>query len=347
MNTMKALLFKDIGKIEFEEIAKPQVFEQNQVLVKVAACGICGTDVKILEGKHAFKKNTVLGHEFTGEVVEIGSAVTAVALGDRIALDNNSRCGVCEFCRSGQSSQCTELKNRTLGIFKNGGYAEYVLATEDVCFKIPDSLDDITATQVETLATVLNGMNIVQMQPYDSVLVLGCGPIGYLFAAIARNVATQVVSTEIDPYRLGIARKFGHPVYNPEECDLEVEVLKMTKGKKFDIVIDAIGTQMANAIKYVTPGGKVLAFGMDSSVEVKIKPYDITRNAIKVLGSYIGQNTMVPAIAMLDSKQLEMDNFFTETISLKDGPAAFTKLGLDLKNMEHVAKSAMKIVLLP
>lgn len=347
MKTMKALLFKDIGKIDFEEIALPQVSEQNQVLVKVAACGICGTDVKILEGKHAYKKNVVLGHEFTGEVVEIGTAVTAVALGDRVALDNNSRCGVCEFCRSGQSSQCTELKNRTLGVFQNGGYAEYVLATEDVCFKIPDSLDDITATQVETLATVLNGMNIVQMQPYDSVLVLGCGPIGYLFTAIARNVGTKVVTTEIDPFRLDIAKKFGHTVLNPEECDLEAEVLRLTNGKKFDIVIDAIGTQLANAIKYVTPGGKVLAFGMDSSIDVTIKPYDITRNAIKVLGSYIGQNTMVPAIDMLDAKQLEMDNFFTGTVSLKDGPAAFTKLGLDLKSMDHVAKSAMKIVLIP
>ena len=347
METMKALLFKDIGKIDFEEIAFPHVSAQNQVLVKVAACGICGTDVKMLEGKHAYKKNVVLGHEFAGEVVEIGSAVTAVALGDRVALDNNSRCGACEFCRSGQSSQCIELKNRTLGVFQNGGYAEYVLATEDVCFKIPDSLDDITATQVETLATVLNGMNIVQMQPYDSVLVLGCGPIGYLFAAIARNAGTKVVTTEIDPFRIGIAKKFGHPVLNPEECDLEAEVLRLTNGKKFDIVIDAIGTQLANAIKYVTPGGKVLAFGMDSSIDVTIKPYDITRNAIKVLGSYIGQNTMVPAIDMLDSKQLEMDNFFTETVSMKDGPAAFTKLGLDLNCMDHVAKSAMKIVLIP
>ena len=347
MKKMEALLFKDIGKIEFTELALPEVRAQNQVLVKVAACGICGTDVKILEGKHAYKKDTVLGHEFAGEVVEIGSAVTAVAVGDRVALDNNSRCGICEFCRSGQSSQCTELKNRTLGIFQNGGYAQYVLGTEDICFKIPDSLDDITATQVETLATVLNGMNIVQMQPYDSVLILGCGPIGYLFAAIARNAATKVVQTEIDPFRLTVAKKFGHPILNPDECDLEAEVLKITNGKKFDIVIDAIGTQLANAIKYVTPGGKVLAFGMDSSIDVTIKPYDITRNAIKVLGSYIGQNTMVPAIDMLDSKQLEMDNFFSETISLKDGPEAFSKLGLDLENMDHCAKSAMKIVMIP
>jgi len=347
MEMMNALVFKDLGKIVYEKIPKPKVTEPNQVLVKVAACGICGTDVKILEGKHAYKEDTVLGHEFCGTVVEVGSSVTAVKVGDWVALDNNSRCGLCEFCRMGISSQCVELKNRTLGIFKNGGFAEYTLATEDVCFRIPDSIDEITGTQVETLCTVLNGMNIVQMQCYDSVLILGCGPIGYLFSAISKNVAASVAVTEIDPYRIEIAKKFAVPVFNPEECDLEAEVVKLTNGKKFDIVIEAVGTQLENALKYVTPGGKVLAFGMDGSCKATIKPYDITRNAIKVLGSYIGQNTMLPAINLLKARKLELDNFFTETVALKDGPAAFKKLGLDTETMQHIPKQAMKIVLKP
>lgn len=344
---MKALVFKDLGKLELEELPIPEVTAPNQVLVKVAACGICGTDVKIMEGKHAYKQNTVLGHEFCGTVIEVGSGVTAVAVGDRIALDNNSRCGLCDFCRMGLSSQCVELKNRTLGIFKNGGFAEYALATEDVCFRIPDSIDDITATQVETLGTVLNGMNTVQMRCYDSVLVLGCGPIGYLFTEIAKNVAARVAVTEIDPFRIAVAHKFGVPVFNPYACDLEAEVLKITAGKKVDIVIDAVGTELANALKYVNPGGKVLAFGMDDSSEVSIKPYNITRQAIKILGSYIGQNTILPSIKLLQTGKLAMDNFFTETIPLEEGPAAFKKLGLDLKTGKHIPKQAMKIVLKP
>ncbi len=347
MEMMNALVFKDVGKIVCEKIPVPKVTKSNQVLVKVSSCGICGSDVKILEGKHAYKENTVLGHEFCGTVVEIGSEVTAVKKGDWIALDNNSRCGLCEYCRIGMSSQCVELKNRTLGVFKNGGFAEYTLATEDVCFKIPESIDDIVGTQVETLGTVLNGMNTVQMQCYDSVLVLGCGPIGYLFTAIAKNVAASVVVTEIDPFRIEIAKKFDVPVFNPEECDLEEEVIKLTNGKKFDIVIDAVGTQLENALKYVTAGGKILAFGMDSSCKATIDPYTVTRNAIKILGTYIGQNTIVPSIKLLSSGKLEMDNFFTETIPLKDGPAAFRKLGLDLGTMQHIPKKAMKIVLKP
>lgn len=344
---MKALVFRKVGLIESTEIPIPEITAPNQVLLKVAACGICGSDVKIMEGKHVYKENTVLGHEFCGTVVDIGSSVTAVKVGDWIALDNNSRCGVCDFCRMGFSSQCIELKNRTLGIFKNGGYAEYVLATEDVCFRIPNVIDEITGTQVETLGTVLNGMNTVQMQCYDSVLVLGCGPIGYLFTAIAKNVAASVAVTEIDPFRFDIAKKFGVPAFNPETCNLEEEILKLTSGKKMDVVIDATGTQLENAIKYVTPGGKILAFGMDSSYMANIQPNYITRNAIKILGTYIGQNTILPSIKLLQSGKLDMRNFFTEVIPLTSGVGAFAKLGLDLNEMKHVPKKAMKIVLKP
>jgi threonine dehydrogenase-like Zn-dependent dehydrogenase len=347
METMKALVFKKVGEMTLEEIPVPQVTAPNHVLVKVSACGICGTDVKILEGKHAYKESTVLGHEFCGTVVEIGNTVTAVKVGDWIALDNNSRCGLCDFCRTGMSSQCVELKNRTLGVFKNGGFAEYTLATEDVCFKIPESIDAITGTQVETLGTVINGMNVVQMQCYDSVLVLGCGPIGYLFTAIAKNVAANVAVTEIDPFRIEVAKKFGVPVFNPEQCDLEAEVLKLTKGKKMDIVIDAVGTQLENALNYVTPGGKILAFGMDDSIKATISPYKVTRQAIKILGSYIGQNTILPSIKLLQSRKLELDHFFTDVIPMQDGLGAFKKLGLDLENMQHIPKQAMKIVLKP
>lgn len=347
MGTMKALVFKNVGQIQLEELPIPGIRHSNDVLIKILACGICGSDVKILQGKHVYKENTVLGHEFCGIVAEIGSGVTGVKVGDRIALDNNPRCGVCDYCRTGFSSQCVELKNRTLGVFQNGGYAEYCVAPEEVCFKLPEQIDDIVGTQVETLGTVLNGMNIVQMQPYDSVLVLGCGPIGYLFTELARNIAASVAVTEIDPFRLSVAKQLGVPVFDPNACDLEAEIVKLTGGKKADIVIDAVGTQLENALKYVTPGGKILAFGMDDSVQAVIKPYYITRNAIKILGSYIGQNTCLPAIKILQSGKLNMGPFFTEVIPLTEGVGAFCKLGLELGSLRQLPKKAMKVVLRP
>lgn len=347
MSSMNVLAFKGIGKIAMEQRPIPKITAHNDVIVKVAACGICGTDVKILEGKHAVGDNTVLGHEFCGTVEEIGSSITSLKIGDRIAVDNSLRCGVCEYCRSGQSSQCDWLKDKSIGIFQDGGYANYSVVPESACYKLPDEIDDITGTQVETLGTVLNGMNIVQMQPYDTVVVLGFGPIGYLFSALAKNIASKVMVTEIDNFRIGVAKELGVPVFNPNETDVEKEVMTFTNGKGADIVIDAVGSLLENAIKYVAPAGKILAFGMDNSAKAAITPNTITRKAIKILGSYIGQNTILPAIKILQSGKLNMKPFFTEVIDLKNGLTGFNKLGLDLDTGKSIPKKAMKIVIKP
>jgi threonine dehydrogenase-like Zn-dependent dehydrogenase len=347
MKTMKTLAYKSIGKIVLEDRPVPHGTEPLDVVIKVSACGICGTDVKIMEGKHVVGNDIALGHEFCGVVQEIGSHVTSLKIGDKVAVDNSLRCGLCEFCRSGNSPQCDWLKDKSIGIFQNGGYAEYCLLPESACFKIPDDMDDITATQVETLGTVLNGMNTVQMQCWDTVVILGFGPIGYLFAALAKNVAAKVIVSEIDSFRINVAKQLGVPVFNPNEMDLEKEILAFTGGKGADVVIDACGSQLENAIKYVIPGGKILAFGMDSSIKATVTPNTITRKAIKILGTYIGQNTIIPAIKILQAGKIDMKPFFTEVIPLENGVSSFGKLGLDLATLSHIPKQAMKIVIKP
>ena len=169
MDKMKALVFRDAGKLELTRIPIPQVKDPDDVLLRVKAVGICGTDVKILEGKHHFKPNTVLGHEFCGEVIEVGSHVKYIKVGDRVSVDNNIRCGFCSFCRMGLSSQCVEIKFNALGVMRDGGYAEYCVVPEKQCFALPGEIDDVLGTQVETLATVVNGMNTLLMLPYDSM----------------------------------------------------------------------------------------------------------------------------------------------------------------------------------
>ena len=347
MKNMKVLAYQEIGKIKLEDRPVPSITSDNQVILKISACGICGTDVKILQGKHAVGDKTVLGHEFVGVVNEVGKSVTTLKIGDRVAVDNSLRCGLCEACRTGVSSQCDWLKDKSIGIFQDGGYAEYCVLPENACYLVPDEIDDIVATQVETLGTVLNGMNIVQMQPSDSVVVLGFGPIGYLFSALAQNIVAKVMATEIDPFRINVAKELGVTVFNPDEVNLEEKILDFTDGIGADIVIDAVGSQLENAIKYVAPGGKILAFGMDSSIKATITPNTITRKAITILGSYIGQNTCLPAIKILQSGKLNMKPFFTEAISLSEGISAFAKLGFDLKTQKVVPKQAMKLVLQP
>ncbi len=347
MEQMKALVFRDVGKIDLDCIPMPHVTEPDDVLIKVAACGICGTDKKILEGKHVYKPNVVLGHEFTGTVVDIGTHVHHVKVGDRVCVDNNIRCGVCTYCRMGLTSQCVNIAKLTLGVQKNGGMAEYSIVPASACYVVPDEIDDITATQIETLGTVVNGMNHLLMLPYEYVIILGFGPIGYLFAAMAKNIAAKVAVTEIDPFRIDVAKQLGVTVWNPNEVDVVKMAREFTYGRGADIVVEASGTQLGAAIEMVTPGGKILPFGMDSSVQVTVTPNFITRYAIKIIGLYLGQNTMAPAIRIFQEKRIEMGPFFTKVLPLDQGIGAFQDLGLDLKTMGHMPMAAEKIVLEP
>jgi threonine dehydrogenase-like Zn-dependent dehydrogenase len=345
MDKMKAFVVRGVGNLELTELPIPKVKAPDDVLLKIRAVGICGSDVKILEGKHHFRPNTVVGHEFCGEVIEVGTHVQYVKLGDRVAIDNNIRCGFCSFCRMGLSSQCVEIKTSALGVMRDGGYAEYCLVPEKQCFVLPDGIDDILGTQVETLATVVNGMNTLLMLPYDYVLILGFGPIGYLFAQFAKNIAAKVAVTEIDPFRISVAKECGLTVWNPKEDDIEAKITEFTYGRKADIVVEATGNALEQALKCVTPGGKVLPFGMDSSVHITVTPNEITRWATKILGLYLGQNTMVPSIRIYQENRLNMKPFFTKIIPFEEGLSAFGCLGLNLKDMSHQPKSAMKIVM--
>jgi len=345
MDKMKAFIVRGVGKLELVERPIPQITEPDDVLLKIKAVGICGTDVKILEGKHHFREGTVLGHEFCGEVVAIGSHVHHVKVGDRVAIDNNIRCGFCSFCRMGLSSQCVEIKTSALGVMRDGGYAEYCVVPEKQCYVLPPEIDDVLGTQVETLATVVNGMNTLLMLPYDYVLILGFGPIGYLFAQFAKNIAAKVAVTEIDPFRINVAKECGLTVWNPNEVDIEQKITEFTYGRKADIVVEATGNALETALKCVTPGGKVLPFGMDSSIRATVIPNEITRWATKILGLYLGQNTMVPSIRIFQENRLNMKPFFTKVIPLADAPKAFADLGLDLQTMQHKPKNAMKIVM--
>ncbi len=344
-DTMKAWVMKDVGHLEMEHIPIPHVTEPDNVLLKIKYVGICGSDVKIVEGKHHFQPNTVLGHEFCGEVVEAGSHVRHLKLGDRVAVDNNIRCGMCSFCRMGLSSQCVDIKTSALGVMRNGGYAEYCLVPEKQCFPLPGEIDDVLGTQVETLATVVNGMNTLLMLPYDYVLILGFGPIGYLFGQFAKNIAAKVAVTEIDPFRIEVAKRCGLTVWNPHEVDVVEKITDFTYGRKADIVIEATGNALEQALKCVTPGGKVLPFGMDSSITATVVPNEITRWATKIMGLYLGQNTMVPSIRIYQEKRLNMEPFFTRVIPLDECLCAFDALGLDIQTMTHHPKSAMKIVM--
>ena len=344
---MKALVFKGIGRIQLEDFPIPEVREPDDVLIRVAMCGVCGTDLKILEGKHAFKEDTILGHEFCGVVSDIGDKVTSLRVGDRVAVENTLNCGVCAYCRSGLQSQCAALAQGALGVAKNGGFAEYCVAPERLCYRIPLQIDDLVGTQIETLSPVLNGLRSVQVMPWEYVLVVGFGPLGYLFASLCRRAAAKTAVAEVDPFRFRIAQEMGFPVFNPETEDLSKSFTHFSRGPKADVVIEAVGTELARCLDLLAPGGRVLHMGMDSEAIATIPPNSITRGAWRVLGCYLGHGAMLHSIRVLQEGHIDLSRFFTETIPLEDGLEAFPKLGLHLSTMTRAPKTAMKLVLAP
>jgi threonine dehydrogenase-like Zn-dependent dehydrogenase len=344
-NVMKALVFKNVSEIRLQEVPIPEVSRGDDVLIKVAMCGVCGTDLKILEGKHVYKEDTILGHEFCGTVIQTGADVRTLKSGDRVAVENTLNCGVCGFCRAGLEYACIDLAQNSLGVARNGGWAQYCLAPERVCFPIPPEIDDLLGTQVETLSPVLNGLRLIQLHPWDYVVVMGFGPIGYLLATLARNMAAKVTVTEIDPFRIGVARKMGFTVLNPRAEDIEQRHIELTGGPKADVVIEAVGTELGSALRLLAPGGRLLHMGMDSAARACVEPNEITRGAVRIVGSYLGHGAMLHSIRVLKEKRIDFGQFFTDKIPLERGLEAFPRLGLDLQTMEHMPKSAMKILL--
>jgi threonine dehydrogenase-like Zn-dependent dehydrogenase len=214
-----------------------------------------------------------------------------------------------------------------------------------VCFPIPPEIDDLLGTQVETLSPVLNGLRLIQLHPWDYVVVMGFGPIGYLLATLARNMAAKVTVTEIDPFRIGVARKMGFTVLNPRAEDIEQRHIELTGGPKADVVIEAVGTELGSALRLLAPGGRLLHMGMDSAARACVEPNEITRGAVRIVGSYLGHGAMLHSIRVLKEKRIDFGQFFTDKIPLERGLEAFPRLGLDLQTMEHMPKSAMKILL--
>ena len=174
------------------------------------------------------------------------------------------------------------------------------------------------------------------MLPYDYVMILGFGPIGYLFAQFAKNIAAKVAVTEIDPFRISVAKECGLTVWNPNEVDVvEKKSPSSPTGARPISSSKRPATPSSRRCKCVTPGGKVLPFGMDSSITASIVPNEITRWATKILGLYLGQNTMVPSIRIFQENRLNMEPFFTKVIPLEEGLGAFDCLGLDPRTMQH------------
>lgn len=294
-----------------EELPIPQI-KDNEVLVKVRACGICGSDTHMYEGSDSYKVfekfyPIVIGHEFSGEVVEVGKTAKGVAIGDRVVVKPAAFCLTCDNCRKGRFHFCSVAFQRILGLQKNGGFAEYAAVEDEACIVLPDSIDFDLAALIEPLGVTANAVYDSNLEMGETVVIQGPGPIGLLtllFAKARGAGKTIIIGTTKDRARLEIAKKFDvdHILIVDEEDPVK-GVKDLTNGRGADIVFEASGipSLVQTALDMSDTTGRVVIVGIyDKPGEIALTP--MVRAAKKLIGTYGGPIAWERLIQWLGAK---------------------------------------------
>ena len=320
---MQAVIFPQAESIAVERVPDPTP-ARDEVIVQVARCGICGTDVHIYRNEYMSDFPLIPGHEFGGVIVEVGSDVTDLKVGQRVAVDPNLYCGHCDFCRNEQANHCSNWQG--VGVTRSGGFAEYVNVPARACYLLPESMSDLQAAFIEPLACVVHAMKRFRILPGESLLILGGGPMGMLLLqALRHNGAAQVVVVEKQPQRMELARRLGAAAVVPVGPDQDA-ALKEIAPRGFGVVVDATGIPavIEHAFTYLRPRGQYLQFGVaPNHAKVQISPYDLFRNDWTVIGSFALCYTFLPAIAWLANGVVDVAQLVSHTVPMTEFAPAF------------------------
>jgi 2-desacetyl-2-hydroxyethyl bacteriochlorophyllide A dehydrogenase len=313
---MQAVIFPQAESIAVERMPDPTC-APDEVIVQVARCGICGTDVHIYRNEYMSDFPLIPGHEFGGVIVEVGREVTDFKVGERVAVDPNLYCGHCEFCRNEQANHCVNWQG--VGITRGGGFAEFSAVPAKACYPLPSALSDLQAAFVEPLACVVHAMKRFRILPGESLLILGGGPMGMLLLqALRHNGAAQVVVVEKQPARLELARTLGASAVVAAGPDQDAQ-LKELAPRGFGVVVDATGIPavIEHAFSYLRKRGQYLQFGVTPNhAKVSISPYDLFHNDWTIIGSFALCYTFQPAIAMLANGVIDVAPLVSDTAPL-------------------------------
>lgn len=314
---MKAIIFDAPGKIRIGEVPDP-VLDAEEVLISVKAAGLCGTDLHINEGDFIATYPLIPGHEFAGEVLEIGKNVQNFKPGDRVAVEPGVFCRKCSFCRENRENFCVNFK--AYGVHFNGGFAEMVAVREENVYNI-QSLSYLEGAMVEPIGCGIHGIRQVGIDIGDHVLIFGCGPIGLILMQLVKNSGAASI-TMIDKVKekLDLAKKLG--ATNTLIADERLsENLKDIRSEGFQVVIDATGLPavVQNMFNYVRDRGRLLFFGVcPSDVKIEVSPYDIYKRELKIYGTFALLHTSLPAIEMIREKKINAEALISHRFPLND-----------------------------
>jgi len=338
---MDAVCYHAVQELEIVKIKIPQI-DDNQVLIKVTCCGICGTDYHLAEGEFIGKFPLVPGHEIVGTISALGKSVQGFSVGDRCVADPTVLCDTCSFCRKNRPVLCENFDS--LGVTMPGGFAEYVAVHSKKVYKI-HNLTDEEATLVEPTACVLHGLDQLAAPVGVEVLVFGAGPTGLILAQLLKlNGASKVVIAANKSIKTQVARELdcGDEYFEFDRTNPEPQWANLTAAypSGFDVVVEATGAEdVANrALNYVRRGGTLMIYGVyENKALVHWPPSKIFRDEIRIIGSFAQTHCFPRAVAYLDTGKIRLKGMVTDTYPIKDFQKA-----LDKMNSKGAVKVAIK-----
>ncbi len=311
---MKSVVIRRPNEISIQERDVPEP-GPGQLMIRVMASGICGTDLHIYRGEYLGSYPVIPGHEFSGVVSAIGSGITRFKVGDRVAVEPNISCDNCVNCLNNRQNFC--LNWQAIGVTLPGGMEEYVTVPEKTAFSIGDLPFEVGAF-MEPLSCVVHGIEQTHIELADHVAVLGAGPIGILMIQMARIQGAAYISVlEINPGRADLARQFGPDKVVASFDDLQPEA--------YDVVIDATGAipVMNRTIDFARKGGTVLLFGVPpAGRSLEMEGFKIFQKGLKLLSSFTSVRNSFQAVDLLQSGQIRVEALISHRLPLEEMPHA-------------------------
>jgi len=344
---MKALILQKYNTFEYIDMDRPIIKRDDEVLIHVKACGICGSDVHGMDGSTGRRiPPIVMGHEASGTITEVGKNVIQWAKGDKVTFDSTIYCGECHFCRHGQINLCDN--RRVAGVSceeyrQHGAFAEYVVVPQHILYRLPEGITFVQAAMVEALSIAFHAVKRTSISLNDTAVVVGAGMIGLLVIQSLRLAGCgSIIAVDIDEGKLAVAKKLGADFrFNSLRVNVEEEVLRLTHNRGADCAFEVVGISPAvnTGIDVIKKGGSVTLVG-NLSAKIDFPLQEVVTREITLYGS-CGSNGEYPAcMDMIVCKKIDVDSLISAVAPLSEGASWF-------KRLYDKEPGLMKVILTP
>ena len=330
---MRAVVYRGVGQVEVGDVADPQIEEPGDAIVRVSLTAICGSDLHLFHGKAPLEPGDTIGHEAIGVVERVGPGVTRFAAGDRVVVSFTVADGTCWFCRHGQSQLCEDYRYFGYGLFGGslgGAQAELLrVPIADVnLLAVPEGLEDERALFVgDALTTGVYAAGLAEIQPGDTVAVVGAGPVGFFCAQAARLDAETVLAIDLDAARLAVAERDGSVPIDASARNAQTAVFERTGGRGADVVIEAVGTPAAfeRSLDVVRRGGTVVVMGVYTSetIQAQIGVWWIRALQLRFAGTTPIHAWWDRTMAEVVAGRLDPTPIVSHRLSLEEAPKGY------------------------